>query len=100
TANFGCVFPHHHNLTVYGTAATVVPHQHGRRPYPTRDPSAAPRPRGDPFEGAATGHRAPAIGNASRAGRDPGGRAAEVVDAMAVSIAIEQAATQEPTVRL
>src|SRR5262245_43629 len=42
TANFGCVFPHHHNLTVYGTKATFVHDQQGGRIYTTRDPAAAP----------------------------------------------------------
>jgi predicted dehydrogenase len=100
TANFGCVFPHHHNLTVYGTAATFVHDRQGSRVYTTRDPSAVPQLVDDPFEGAAKGDMVPAFVAAILDGGDPEVRAAEVVDAMAVSIAIEQAAAQESTVRL
>jgi predicted dehydrogenase len=40
--NFGCVFPHFHNLSVYGTQATFVNGLDCARLYTSRDPAAAP----------------------------------------------------------
>ncbi len=40
--NFGCVFPHFHNLAVYGTQATFVNGLDGARLYTSRDPRAVP----------------------------------------------------------
>jgi len=44
TANFGCVRPHGHGLTICGTRATFVnDHPHGRL-YTSRDPAVEPEP--------------------------------------------------------
>ena len=40
--NFGCVFPHFHNLVVYGTQATFVNGLDCARLYTSRDPAASP----------------------------------------------------------
>ena len=53
TANFGCVMPHHHNLTVYGTAATFVHDQLGARLYTSRDPASAAQAVDDAYLGPA-----------------------------------------------
>ena len=100
TANFGCVFPHHHNLTVYGTAATFVHDRQGARLYKSRDPAIAPLPVEDAYEGAAKGDMVPAFVAAILDNGEPEVSSADVVEAMSVSLAIEQAAALENTVRL
>jgi predicted dehydrogenase len=100
TANFGCVFPHHHNLTVYGTKGTFVHDQQGSRTYTTRDPAVAPLPVDDAYEGVGKGDMVPAFVAAILDGGEPEVCAADVLDAMSVSLAIEQAAKLENTVRL
>jgi predicted dehydrogenase len=40
--NFGCVYPHFHRLSVYGTAATFENERGPARLYTTRDPAMAP----------------------------------------------------------
>ena len=100
TANFGCVFPHHHNLSIYGTAATFVHDRQGARIYTSRDPAAEPQVVDDPYPGADKGDMVPAFVAAILDGGEPEVRASDVVDAMSVSLAIEQAAALENTVRL
>jgi predicted dehydrogenase len=53
--NFGCVFPHFHNLTVYGTEATFVNGLDYARLYTSRDPAAQPAPIDTAYPGAHKG---------------------------------------------
>lgn len=98
TANFGCVFPHHHNLTVYGTAATFVHDRQGARLYTSRDPAAEPSIIDDAYTGAAKGDMVPSFVAAILDGSEPDVTAADVLDIMAVSLAIEKSAKLEKPV--
>ncbi len=100
TANFGCVFPHHHNLSIYGTAATFVHDYQGARLYTSRDPAVAPRVIDDAYVGPAKGDMLPSFVKAILDGTEPEVSAADVLDTMAVSLAIEKAAKLEQTVTL
>lgn len=92
TANFGCVFPHHHNLTVYGTTATFVHDRLGARVYDSRDPEAEPRAITEAYPGAAKGDMLPAFVRSILDDTAPEVTQAEVLDAMTVSIAIVESA--------
>jgi len=97
SANFGCVFPHHHNLTVYGTDATFVHDHQGARLYTSRDPDAPPLAINDAYKGAAKGDMLPNFIAAILDGGEPDVSAADVLDIMAVSLAIEKSANlQKP----
>lgn len=100
TANFGCVLPHHHNLTVYGTAATFVHDQLGARLYTSRDPATPPEPVEDAYIGPAKGDMLPSFVSAILDGGEPEVSATDVLETMAVSLAIEKAAELEQTVRI
>jgi predicted dehydrogenase len=100
TANFACVFPHHHNLSVYGTAATFVHDRLGARLYVSRDPDAEPREIEDAYAGPAKGDMLPSFVAAILDGRQPDVATADVLDAMSVSLAIERAAACNQTVAI
>lgn len=90
TANFGCVCPHHHALSVFGTQGTFVRGHQGGFYYSSRDEHVVP-------ERIQLAYPKTAKGDVQRAflahildGTPPEVRAAEVMDAMAVSLAIER----------
>jgi predicted dehydrogenase len=97
--NFGCVFPHHHNLSVYGTEATFVHDHLGARLYRSRDPATPPCAINDPYLGPAKGDMLPSFVASILDGADPEVSSREVFDAMAVSLAIEKSAGLEQTLR-
>ena len=100
SANFGCVFPHYHNLVVYGTAATF---QHGwdnARLFTSRDPAVVPAVVGDAYPGTLKGDMLPAFVRAVLDGGTPDVSAEDVLDCMAVSIAIADAVRLERAVEV
>jgi predicted dehydrogenase len=100
TANFGCVFPHHHNLSVYGTKTTFIHDRLGARIYTSRHPDAAAVPVEDAYVGPAKGDMLPAFVASILDGGVPDLTADEVMDVMEVSLAIEESAHLEQTVKL
>ncbi len=100
TANFGCVFPHHHNLSVYGTAATFIHDHQGARFYVSRNPEVAPSDIEDAYVGPAKGDMLPSFVASILDGGDPEVTAREVFNAMAVSLAIEKSAHLEQTITI
>jgi predicted dehydrogenase len=100
TANFGCVMPHHHNLTVYGTSATFVHDQLGARLYTSRDPASVAQAVDDAYLGPAKGDMLPSFVAAILDGGKPEVSADDVLETMAVSLAIEKAAELEQTVTI
>ena len=91
-ANFGCVFPHWHNLTVYGTEATFQHGYNGAQLFTSRDPQEMPPQVTEAYPGIAKGDMLPSFVAAVLDGGDPEVGEEEVFDAMAVSIAIEESA--------
>jgi predicted dehydrogenase len=53
--NFGCVFPHFHPVSVYGTEATFVNGLDGAKLYTSRDPAATPAQIDTAYPGAHKG---------------------------------------------
>ena len=100
TVNFGCVFPHHHNLTVYGTKATFIHDRLGARLYTSRNPDADATAVEDAYLGPAKGDMLPSFVASILDGSPPDVTADEVIDAMEVSLAIEEAARLEQTVKM
>jgi predicted dehydrogenase len=100
TANFGCVSPHYHNLSIYGTAATFIHNQLGACIYTSRDPAAAAINVDDAYVGPEKGDMLPAFVAAILDGTEPDVSTADVLAAMKVSLAIEKAAELEETVVL
>jgi predicted dehydrogenase len=100
SANFGCVFPHFHNLTVYGTEASFQHGWDGARLFTSRDPAAMPMAIESPYPGVAKGDMLPAFVAAILDGTDPDVDENDVFDCMAVSIAIERAVQLEQIIKV
>lgn len=91
TANFSCVTPHHHRLSVFGTESTFEQSHLGAAYFHTRDPEVAPEQIFDPYPGAAKGDMLPSFITHVLEGHPPEVNKKDVLDAMAVSLAIERA---------
>jgi len=89
TANFGCVFPHYHNLSIYGRKCSFVHGAHGANYYHTRDPKVAPEGIDDIYPGTQKGDVIPSFVAHILDGSKPEVDSADVLEAMAVSLAIE-----------
>jgi len=63
-ANFGCVYPHFHRLSVYGTQATFENGLQNAWLYKTRDPDIQPLKITDPYPGLGKGDLIPGFVNA------------------------------------
>lgn len=100
SANFGCVFPHYHNLTLYGTDATFQHGYGGARLFTSRDPEQAPVEVTEPYPGTAKGDMLPSFIASILDGAAPDVRADEVLDAMAVSLAVEESVRLERTIEV
>lgn len=59
--NFGCVLPHFHSLTVYGTTATFLNGFDGGRLFTSRDPKESPRIIDAPYPGVQKGDLLPSF---------------------------------------
>lgn len=100
-ANYSCVFPHFHNLNVYGTKASFVQnHLGGAAIYSSRDPDISPDLVESAYPGARKGDMIPSFINAVLKGKDPEVTKDEVFRAMEVAIAIENAAGSGAVIKL
>ncbi len=100
TSNFGCVFPHHHNLTIYGTLATFVHDRQGARLYTSRDPGVDPSPIEEPYGGVEKGDMLPIFVSSIIDGAASEVDKTDVLTVMAISLAIEQSARLEKPVEV
>jgi predicted dehydrogenase len=99
-ANFGCVFPHFHRLLVYGTAASFENgFEHGRI-WRSREPDAAPILLDDAYPGSEKGDLIPPFLDTILGRREPEVGESEVFDAMAVCLAIDDAARRGAVVKV
>lgn len=90
-ANFASVTPHHHRLSVFGTESTFEQGHVGAAYFHSRDPEAPSEPVADPYPGAAKGDMLPSFVAHVLDGTAPEVTQKDVLDAMAVSLAIERA---------
>jgi predicted dehydrogenase len=93
-ANFGCVHPHFHAVNVYGTRATFQNGWPDARLFRSPDPSRPPEVITTEYPGAHKGDLLFSLVEAIVAGGQPEVSAADVLDTMAASLAIERASHQ------
>jgi predicted dehydrogenase len=99
-ANFGCVAPHFHRLTVYGTEATFENRPDAGLLWTSRDPAVPPTRIDAAYPAADKGELLPDFVSAVLEDRDPVTSPAEIFDTMAVCLAIETAAREGTRVRV
>ena len=90
TANFGCVAPHFHRLSVYGSLGTFQQSHSGASYIFSRDPQAPPTILNDDYPGSAKGDMLPSFVRSILDGTTPDVTAQEVIDVMSVSLAVER----------
>lgn len=99
-ANFGCVYPHFHRLSVYGTAATFENDLDGGRLFLTREPGVAPERLDEPYPGVAKGDMLGAFVDAILGRGAPAVTTAEVFASLRVCLAIDEAARRGSVVEI
>lgn len=90
SANFGCVAPHFHRLSVYGSLGTFQQSHSGASYLFSRDPHVPPTAINDDYPGAAKGDMLPSFVKSILDGVTPDVTAQEVIDVMSISLAIEK----------
>ena len=97
SVNFACVFPHFHNLSVYGTKATFVNGKECGLLFTSRDSSAKPKKITDPYPGIHKGDLIYSFVNSIMNGAKSEVSGKDIFQAMSVCFAIEKAThTQGP----
>lgn len=91
TSNYGCVFPHFHGLSVYGTDGSYVHERHGGRLYQSRDPNEEPTILTDAYPGVDKSALLFNFVESIVSGRTADVAADDVFRAMSVCFAIERA---------
>jgi predicted dehydrogenase len=100
SANFACVLPHGHAVALYGTEATFLQNALGAAVLRSRDPAARPEPVSEPATSAGKGDLIPSFVRAILDGTAAEVGCGEVLDGMAVSLAIERSARERKAVAI
>ncbi|MBN2141005.1 MAG: Gfo/Idh/MocA family oxidoreductase [Desulfovibrionaceae bacterium] len=90
-ANFACVMPHFHQLTVYGTEKTFVNGRESGLEYSSRDPNTAPRRIDAPYPGYEKGDLIHSFVRSIAEGGRAEVEAEDVFATMSVCLAMEKA---------
>lgn len=91
TGNGGCVFPHFHQLAVYGTKATFIQEVDGAKLYTSRDARVAPQVITEEYPGRRKGDMITSfIDSILDEGRAPEMSSEDVFKAMAICFAAEE----------
>jgi predicted dehydrogenase len=90
TANFGCVTPHFHRLSVYGSVGTFQQGHSGASYIFSRDPHVSQTILNDDYPGAAKGDMLPSFVRSILDGATADVPAQQVIDVMSVSLAVEK----------
>jgi predicted dehydrogenase len=99
-ANFACVFPHFHRLLVYGTAASFENGLDSGRLWRSRDRDAEPIRLDEAYPGAEKGDLIPPFIDTILGRAEPEVGEADVFAAMAVCLAINEAANSGAVVKV
>lgn len=94
SANFGCVHPHFHALTIYGTKATYINGLESALLYTSREAGTEPKRLTSAYAGTHKGDLIDSFVEAVQGGPPPEVPANDVLRAMAVSLAIDEAVRQ------
>jgi predicted dehydrogenase len=100
SANFGCVHPHFHALTLYGTKATYINGADAALLYTSREAGTEPKRLTTAYPGTLKGDLIDSFVNAVQGGPRPEVAANDVLRAMAVSLAIEEAVRRNGPVQV
>jgi predicted dehydrogenase len=100
SANFGCVHPHFHALKIYGIKATYVNGAEAALLYTSRDPQAEPKRLTTAYPGTHKGDLIDSFVDAVQGGPPPEVPTSDVLRAMAVSLAIDEAVRRGVPVQL
>jgi predicted dehydrogenase len=98
SANFGCVFPHFHQLSIYGTKATFVNGPKEARLFQSRDSAVRPTRIRSAYPGAAKGDLIFSFIDAILNNTKPEVTTDDVFNTMSVCFAIEKAVKTNQTV--
>ena len=100
SANFGCVHPHFHALTIYGTKATYVNGADAGLLYTSREAGTEPQRLTTAYPGTHKGDLIDSFVDAVQGGPPPEVSANDVLRAMAVSLAIDEAVRRNGPVQV
>jgi predicted dehydrogenase len=90
SANFGCMVPHHHKLSVYGTRGTFEQSHTGAAYFFSRDPAVSSKGIESEYPGSSKGDMLPSFVKHILDGDTPDVTSQEVLDAMSISLAVEK----------
>ncbi len=91
TANFGCVMPHFHGVSLFGTKATFVNEVPSARLYESRDPKVAPLAINEPYPGVEKGQLIPDFVESILEEREGAISTESIFQTMAVCFSVEKA---------
>ncbi len=100
SANFGCVFPHFHNLSVYGTKATFVNGKEFGTLYRSRDPRATPEKVYEAYPGTQKGDLIPSFIESILTGKRAKVTEEDVFNTMAVCLSIDESKKKSKPFRI
>lgn len=100
TSNYGCVRPHGHGLSIYGTEATFVNGELNGCLFTSRDPSDKPRIISESHPGAAKGDLIESFIDSVLGVGEAEVSADDVFEVMSVCLAIDQARQEKRTVQV
>jgi predicted dehydrogenase len=99
SANFGCVYPHSHRLTLYGTQGTIENGVVGGLIFRSRDPKVSPEPLTSAYPGVDKGDLLPGFLDSIRHGGNSEVSETDVFTTIATCLAIDRSlATGKPEV--
>jgi predicted dehydrogenase len=98
--NYGCVHPHFHPLTVYGTKATFINGRENASLYESRDPEKPPQAVRSAYPGVRKGALIHGFVESILRGTEPEVGKEDIFRAMSVCFAIEEAAASSSFVRV
>ena len=93
SANFPCIYPHFHDVVVFGTSATWRNARDSALLYHSKNPASKPQHFDDPYPGSLKSDLIPSFVKAILDGAKSEVELKDVLNAMSVSLAIERAAT-------
>lgn len=100
TANFACVLPHGHAITLYGTEGTFLQNTLGAAVFRSRDPMQMGEPATEPAKSVSKGDLVPSFVRAILDGEPAEVKTRDVLDSMAVSLAIERSVREHHAVNI
>lgn len=99
-ANFGCVYPHFHKVSLYGTDGTFENARNGGELILSRDPNSEPFSLTSPYPGASKGDLIPSFIQAVQGQGDPIVSEKDVYSAVSACLAIDLSLSEGKSVKV